>query len=230
MLRVFLPLAGVVGLAALLGGCGQSTETSRAITSESLEEIARAIARQDDRILADDLADWMLADRRDFLLVDIRSEADYTAGHIDDAEHIPLPELVRRSTRGALPSNRRLVLYSADTENASKAVVMLRLAGLNAYALVGGYNEWRRHILNAQPIDPSQETLDEPTHFALACFTGGEYDPAAGLPSLGQRPGPTEATFTPERTPVSETPDTIEDESTEEESEDEAGLIVEEGC
>jgi len=225
MLRVLVTLAGVASLVGLLGGCGQSADTSGAITWESLEEIARAVARQDDRVHPDDLAGWMLAGREDMLLVDIRSKDDYTSGHIDNAHNIPLPELVRRSTRGVLPKDRRVVLYSADTENASKAVVMLRLAGLNAYALVGGYNEWRRHIINARPADPDRETLDETTHLALACLARGEYDPASGLPSLEQQARPKEAAFTPRLTPVSETPNPAG-----EESEDEDGLIVEEGC
>ncbi len=225
MLRALIVMAGVAGLAGLLGGCGQSAETSRPMNWESLEEIARAVVRQDDRVLADDLADWLLAERKDYLLVDIRAKDDYASGHIDSARNIPLPELIKRSTLGDLPRDRRLLVYSAGTENASKAVVMLRLAGLNAYALVGGYNEWRRHIMNAQPIDPSEETLDEATHIALACLTRGEYDPAAGLPSLGQPTRPAEAAFNSEPEPASETAG-----ASEEDSESEEGLIIEEGC
>ncbi len=225
MLRVLVLMAGVAGLAGLVGGCGQSAETARSMSWESLEEIGRAVARQDDRVFADDLAGWLVAGQKDFLLVDIRARDEYVSGHIDSAQNIPLPELVKRSTLGGLPRDRRLLVYSADTENASKAVVMLRLAGLNAYGLVGGYNEWRRHIMNAEPIDPSQESLDEATHIALACLTRGEYDPASGLPYLGQPVRPTEAALTPDPTPVSETSSPLE-----EESESEEGLIIEEGC
>ncbi len=225
MLKTLIVLGGVAGLAGFLGGCGQSAETSRPMNWESLEEIARAVVRQDDRILADDLADWLLAERKDYLLVDIRAKDDYVSGHIDSARNIPLPELIKRSTLGDLPRDRRLLVYSAGTENASKAVVMLRMAGLNAYALVGGYNEWRRHIMNAQPIDPSEETLDEATHIAIACLTRGEYDPAAGLPSLGQPTRPAETAFNAGPGLASGTAD-----ASEEDSESEEGLIIEEGC
>ena len=225
MLRALIVMAGVAGLAGLLGGCGQSAETSRPMNWESLEEIARAVVRQDDRVLADDLADWLLAERKDYLLVDIRAKDDYASGHIDSARNIPLPELIKRSTLGDLPRDRRLLVYSAGTENASKAVVMLRLAGLNAYALVGGYNEWRRHIMNAQPIDPSQETLDEATHRALACLTRGEYDPAAGLPALGQPTRPAETAFNAGPGPALGSAG-----ASDEESESDEGLIIEEGC
>ena len=50
MLRVLVLLAGAAGLIGLLEGCGQPADTSRSMTWESLEEVARAVAREDDRV------------------------------------------------------------------------------------------------------------------------------------------------------------------------------------
>lgn len=114
----------------------------------SMAEVAQAAARQDDRVSVDELATWLIEGRADFKLIDVRMPADADSGTIADAENIPIAELVTEDVIARLSSDRAVIVYSNGSENAAKAVVMLRLSGINARLLTGGYNAWHEKILN----------------------------------------------------------------------------------
>jgi rhodanese-related sulfurtransferase len=138
----------------LLGGCGQSPGSGDA---QSFVDVAQSAARQDDRVNVEELAEWLIEGRKDFVLIDVRSPQDVEKGQISDAQNIPLARLVTRETMKSLPTDRKIIVYSNGSENAAKAAVMLRLSGLDAHLVTGGYNAWHRRILNP---DISAEELD----------------------------------------------------------------------
>jgi rhodanese-related sulfurtransferase len=163
---------------ASVTACGPSTRSDVSFT-----DVAQAAARQDDRVSAHDLATWLIEGRGDFQLVDVRMPADFEKGHIGDAQNIPLAELVTDAAIDALPSDRKIVVYSNGSENAAKATVLLRLSGINAHLLTGGYNAWQDKILNP---DISSEALDGESlriaeQRAYACYFVGERSDAATL-------------------------------------------------
>ncbi len=75
--------------------------------------LAQAIARGDTTIAPKQVQAMILAQRRDFTLVDIRSPAAFAAGHIRDARNVPLAKLgsaeeinvLRRSPQVILDGN-----------------------------------------------------------------------------------------------------------------------------
>mgnify|MGYP001823138140 CR=1 FL=1 len=144
----------LIAVAAVLVACGQPTATGN---SQSFVDIAQSAARKDDRVAVEELADWLIEGRQDFLLVDVRMPEDYEKGQIGDARNIPLAQLVTEQTISGLPTDRKIVLYSNGSENAAKAAVMLRLAGLDAHLVTGGFNAWHARVLNP---DISAEELD----------------------------------------------------------------------
>ena len=151
----------LLGMAGVLGGCGnQSAELSAA-----MEPIAQAAAKHQDRITPEMMADWIISRKQDYRLVDIRSAEEFEKGHIKDAENTPLASLLLPETLKSLPKERRIVVYSNGSEQAAKASVMLRLAGYNAYLLLGGYNHWQARILN--PDIPDQAADDESPEDAM---------------------------------------------------------------
>jgi len=158
----------LLGLSGILGGCGDDG----AGLSATLEPIAQAAARQQDRVAAAELADWIISRKRDYHLVDIRSKDEFDKDHIKTAEHIPLSKLALPETLEGLPRERKLVVYSNGSEQAAKASVMLRLAGFDAYLLLGGYNHWQARVLN--PDLPQQaadgETPEEALQRAISCY------------------------------------------------------------
>ena len=151
----------------------------------SMEAIAQAAARQDDRTSVGELATWLIEGRGDFKLVDVRTPEDFAAGSIADAVNIPIAKIVSEDTLVSLPDNRMLLVYSNGSENAAKAAVMLRLAGFDAHLLVGGYTAWHEKILNpdisADMLDGESLAVSEQR--AYSCYFVGERSGAAELPS-----------------------------------------------
>ena len=147
----------------------------------SLVDVAQAAARQEDRVSVHDLATWIIEGRGDFKLVDVRLSADFEQGTIGDAENIPLAKLVTDEALAGLPTDRKVIVFSNGSENGAKAVVMLRLSGVNAHLVTGGYNAWHARILNpditAEALDG--ESLKVAKKRAYSCYFVGERSDAA---------------------------------------------------
>jgi rhodanese-related sulfurtransferase len=80
--------------------------------------------------------------RGDVVVLDVRPEPEYRAGHIAGARSIPLAEL----DSARLPRRREIVAYCRGPYcvYADDAVRLLRERGLKARRLDVGYPEWRR--------------------------------------------------------------------------------------
>jgi rhodanese-related sulfurtransferase/predicted transcriptional regulator len=81
--------------------------------------------------------------RGDVVLVDVRPEEEYAAGHIDGARSIPIDELERRLSE--LPRGREVVAYCRGPfcAYAHQAVRQMQAAGRKARRLEDGWPEWR---------------------------------------------------------------------------------------
>src|SRR6267378_3429361 len=81
--------------------------------------------------------------RGDVVLVDVRPEEEFAAGHIDGARSIPLEELEQRLAE--LPADREVVAYCRGPfcAYAHEAVRRLQAAGRSARRLEEGWPEWR---------------------------------------------------------------------------------------
>jgi rhodanese-related sulfurtransferase/predicted transcriptional regulator len=136
-LRVLYALAGDDVLALWL--------SLRSASAEHLAEVSRA-ARD---YLGDEVEgidrEQLVArlDRGDVVLVDVRPEPEYRAGHIDGARSIPLDELEQRLAE--LPADAEVVAYCRGPfcAFANEAVRRLRAAGRPARRLDDGWPEWR---------------------------------------------------------------------------------------
>jgi rhodanese-related sulfurtransferase/DNA-binding MarR family transcriptional regulator len=136
-LRVRYALAGDDVLALWL--------SLREVSATRLAEVQRAAGDY----LGDDVEtigrDELIArlGRGDVVLVDVRPEEEFDAGHIDGAQSIPLDELKRRLDE--LPADREVVAYCRGPfcVYAHEAVRTLRAAGRPARRLEEGWPEWR---------------------------------------------------------------------------------------
>lgn len=156
---------------ASVAACGPSNESA-----VSLTDVARAAAQQDDRESVEDLANWLIEGRGDIKLIDVRSPEDFEKGSIATAENIPIAQIVSLEVLQRLPSDRMVIVYSNGSENAAKAAVLLRLSGIDAHLLAGGYKAWHERILNpditAEELDG--ESLQVSEQRALSCYFVGE--------------------------------------------------------
>jgi rhodanese-related sulfurtransferase len=172
-MRTYVVVPSIVAVMLTCGACGRGPAATDTAT---LAAIAQAAARQDDRISVEDLAARLVEGRGDFLLVDVRSPGDYSQGRIGEAQNIPMADLVSPESLAKLPTDRPIFLYSNGSENAAKAAVLLRIQGLDARLVAGGYNAWQAQILNpdvaAAPVPG--ETHEAAKQRAYAChFAGG---------------------------------------------------------
>ena len=161
---------------ASVAACGPSNDAQ-----VSLADVAQAAARQDDRMSVEDLATALIEQRGDFKLIDVRMPEEFENGSIADAVNIPIAQLVAQDVLSGLPTDRKVIVYSNGSENAAKATVMLRLSGIDAHLLTGGYNAWYARILNpeisAEELDG--ESLRVSEQRAYACYFVGERSGAA---------------------------------------------------
>ena len=81
--------------------------------------------------------------RGDVVLVDVRPEQEFAAGHIDGARSIPLDELEQRLAE--LPADREVVAYCRGPfcAYAHEAVRRIQASGRSARRLEEGWPEWR---------------------------------------------------------------------------------------
>jgi rhodanese-related sulfurtransferase/DNA-binding transcriptional ArsR family regulator len=76
------------------------------------------------------------------VLLDVRPEAEYTAGHIAGARSIPLPEI--RARMKEIPKKHLVVAYCRGPYCvfADQAVAVLRNSGFRAFRLETGFPDW----------------------------------------------------------------------------------------
>ena len=82
--------------------------------------------------------------RREVIVLDVRPEAEFAAGHIAGARSVPIGEL-RKHLR-ALPSDAEVVAYCRGPYcvYADDAVRELNRKGFRARRLIDGFPEWKR--------------------------------------------------------------------------------------
>ena len=121
------------------------------------KELAIAMATGNDQVDVRTLADWIIQEKSNFRVIDLRPAAAYNAYHIPPAENIPVAEL----TQSTLQHNEKIVLYAEDGARAAQAWTLLRAKGYKgAYLLKGGLDAWTSEILFPRIADnatPAQQ-------------------------------------------------------------------------
>ncbi len=73
-----------------------------------------------------------------YYIIDVRRSEDFTKSHIAGAVNIAVKELGKKISD--LPKNKPLLLVCYSGQNANQATGVLRIAGFDAHALIGGFN------------------------------------------------------------------------------------------
>jgi rhodanese-related sulfurtransferase len=85
----------------------------------------------------------LLINSSDAAVVDIRDAADYKAGHILNALHIPLARMAEEAARISADKNRPVIVYDKTGMTAPGACEQLRAGGyLQVFYLKGGIYGW----------------------------------------------------------------------------------------
>jgi rhodanese-related sulfurtransferase/DNA-binding HxlR family transcriptional regulator len=130
-----------------------------AVRDVAVEHVAEldqiAAAYLGDRCQLDSVTQDQLAERLsrgDVVLVDVRPEPEYRAGHIAGAVSVPVTDLTKRLRD--LPKDRTIVAYCRGPYCvfADDAVRTLRRRGYQAARLEDGYPEWARSGLPVSAV------------------------------------------------------------------------------
>jgi rhodanese-related sulfurtransferase len=192
-LSVLVMTLAVLGVSA----CTGDAQTDLSAQAASL---ARMVAAGDDHVTVQELSDWLIKDRRDFELVDIRELQEFDAAHIEGARHIPLAGLLAEQALNSLPAGRTIVVYSNGSAHAAQAALLLRLAGREALALLGGYNYWHAYLNDPKAAGVAEmDAAQRAQYQAVACYFAGEYVAAAGLVPKGGKVAPPTTSGAPQQ-------------------------------
>ncbi len=199
----------LLGAALLLAACNVSDSSDNRIDAAQWSQLAQLMQKQEDRVSAPQLADWVIKDTRDFEILDLRETSLFTSGHIDDAQQQGLDQLLSADGLAALARHKKQVLVSQGGQQAAQVAALLRLQGFEAYSLDGGYDAWLSYTSNP-PDDSNMDATAMAQQQAVACYFAGDYVAAAGLTVKVQNPV---AGYTPPLIPVApaESVDDVED-------------------
>ena len=121
------------------------------------KDIALSTVGNADKVSVTELADWIIKDKSDFELVDLRSEEKFNEYSIPNAQCIPLAQL----PASELLRNQKIIFYSDDDIASSQAWFILRSKNYKGvYILDGGLDSWKEKILFPKaPINGSKDEL-----------------------------------------------------------------------
>jgi rhodanese-related sulfurtransferase len=183
---------GTLGFAAA-GLPAAHAESASRVNRADLDRLGRAIARDEVHVTAEQLTKWLVEERKDYALVDVRTPKEFEAGHIKSAVNIALPDLLKSETLGKLPRDKSIVLYSNVTDHAAQAAIVLQVAGLKAYSLQGGFDHWVRYTLEPSKAPTTiGEQLGAARRDAIARYVK-ECPPCLAAPAAGFAPPVTPA-------------------------------------
>jgi rhodanese-related sulfurtransferase len=86
-----------------------------------------------------------LINRRDAVVIDVREDAEYAAGHITNARHIPLAQLTGELKALEKFKSRPIIINCRSGPRAASAAGVLQKGGFNeVFTLRGGISAWQQ--------------------------------------------------------------------------------------
>ena len=90
----------------------------------------------------------LLINREPSMLVDVRSEADFRAGHITNAINIPLDQIEVQINKITSNSKKNIIVYCQKGVRSAQAFRLLNKLGLpKLYTIDGGLDAWLKNNL-----------------------------------------------------------------------------------
>ena len=133
-------VAALLGIIALF--IANPTDDNRIYVNA--KEMALSTVKDQDKIDVMTLADWLIKEKPDFTLVDLRTEKEYSEYNIPTSVNIKMEDLLG----SGLMRNQKIVLYGTDDVAAAQAWFVLKSSNYKGvYILSGGLNEWKNQIL-----------------------------------------------------------------------------------
>ncbi|MEV8554644.1 rhodanese-like domain-containing protein [Streptomyces glaucescens] len=98
--------------------------------------------RNGPRVTVDQVRGRTSGDRPDAVLLDVREEPEWTAGHAPGAVHVPLTKLVAGAALPAEAQGGVLLVICRSGHRSQQAAKLLTARGAHAVDVEGGMNAW----------------------------------------------------------------------------------------
>lgn len=146
-------VAIVLGLLATIAGSPYSGSTVKV----NVKDLTLSTVKNSDKVQVLELADWIIRDKSDFTLVDLRDEKDFNEYFIPTAYNIPMETL----PESGLLRNQKIILYCYDDLRAAQAWFILKSINYKGvYILDGGLDKWKSEVLFPKlSADASKEQI-----------------------------------------------------------------------
>ena len=129
-----LPL--LLTLIIALAGCGGQATAPPAAPAEAGEAAVLDLA-----VNLDPAAVEELYQRNDVVILDVREDSEYNAGHIPGATLVPLGQIPNRLDE--IPKDKTVIAVCRSGNRSSQATNFLRQQGFeNVHNMTGGMNAW----------------------------------------------------------------------------------------
>jgi rhodanese-related sulfurtransferase len=80
--------------------------------------------------------------RERWQILDVREAYEWEAGHIEEAIHVPLAEVMAGSEKGKIDPEKPVVVVCKTGNRSELAALMLQARGMDAQNLQGGAEAW----------------------------------------------------------------------------------------
>lgn len=147
------------------------------VVKVNTHDLALRAGKDVDQMTAAQVADFILQDRNDYELVDLRSAADYGKYHIPTAQSVPLATLNGDVALRTQP----LLLISDDGTDAARAWFLLSSLGFKSvYLLQGGMQAWENQVVHPVHTAAMDQTTTDRLAMVARFFGGSLQEASAG--------------------------------------------------
>lgn len=167
-------------VALMITSCSGQSEQQQL----SLADTAQLIDKAGMSVTTEQLSDIIIKRQNNYLLFDVRPEAQYRAGQIKTAENLSGSRLLTAERIATLTSGRNIYLYSATSDQAAQLAALLRTQDIPAFYLQGGYQAWSGEIQQSAGAGSAD---DQARKQAVSCWFEGDYVAEAGLAVKGSQ-------------------------------------------
>jgi rhodanese-related sulfurtransferase len=103
------------------------------------------------QVSADDVYEMIKAKKTDFVVVDVRPNADeFKEGHVPGAIQIQVQDMFKPESLKKLPKNKKVILMCGTGQVQNLPVLGLRALGFDAWLMAFGYTSWAKGYRGGQ--------------------------------------------------------------------------------
>jgi len=138
-----LLVAAVLAVAAAISHGVRAAETQAAVDS---------ITQGAGQVAAGELTQWIIENRQDYQLIDLRDPWQFDDYHIPTANNIPSAQFFSAENLKRLDKNKKIVVYGLGAGQAAQTQLLLTMKGYRAYSLTDGIIGWWDEVMTPTSI------------------------------------------------------------------------------